>query len=693
MFPIKYTKKLASQLFSRQKKNKSEHDISLKILQNSGKFDATWYLSEYDDIAKEPYWSVNPALHYLLNGANEGRDPNSWFDSQWYLLTNPDVATQEMNPLLHYVLHGAKEKRLPNPYKDLDSNKKSSSKIWHIQRRLAGHLWGGLSAPALVELEEIKTDEKVKSSERWLAAWHQARWFYFLGDLDKAFEIAIEMDECLPANSKLVESVYLKSFCLFSFDKPIEASQIIQNHLNDNPDDSDAYFALANAFPHDDSERLKCINSAYTLLNYLPIALKDDSSPLSFSNIVSFVPEFVSGEKRVSIIMPVYSAQDHLHIAVESLLNQTYKNIEVIIVDDCSPDDTFALAKAFAQRDKRVMAVQQVTNGGAYSARNTGLKYASGDFITTHDSDDWSHPQKIETQINYFTEHPEKVGICACWIRARQDMFFTQNWRPNNALIHWSHSSFMFKRKVYEVLGGWDNVRVGGDTEFIWRMKSHYGDASYALIAENVPLAIALDDEGSLTRTKLTHVKTVYFGLRHIYREICSWWHRSGRLLNIDAINGRQSIPVPSAMNFRDGRESEVDILFASDFADDDISLPIYEFLDSPAAENIKVGFFHWPNFTTIPGRLTDKYFNFIESGAITPVVSSEKVAVKYIVLVNEKLALYPVDSFVEVISDCRFIALKNKNVDDNLKIKTVLEQKLEIMDPESLLKLIQNFK
>lgn len=693
MFPIKYTKKLASQLFSRQKKNKSEHDISLKILQNSGKFDATWYLSEYDDIAKEPYWSVNPALHYLLHGANEGRDPNSWFDSQWYLLTNPDVATQEMNPLLHYVLHGAKEKRLPNPYKDLDSNKKSSSKIWHIQRRLAGHLWGGLSAPALVELEEIKTDEKVKSSERWLAAWHQARWFYFLGDLDKAFEIAIEMDECLPANSKLVESVYLKSFCLFSFDKPIEASQIIQNHLNDNPDDSDAYFALANAFPHDDSERLKCINSAYALLNYLPIALKDDSSPLSFSNIVSFVPEFVSGEKRVSIIMPVYSAQDHLHIAVESLLNQTYKNIEVIIVDDCSPDDTFALAKAFAQRDKRVMAVQQVTNGGAYSARNTGLKYASGDFITTHDSDDWSHPQKIETQINYFTEHPEKVGICACWIRARQDMFFTQNWRPNNALIHWSHSSFMFKRKVYEVLGGWDNVRVGGDTEFIWRMKSHYGDASYALIAENVPLAIALDDEGSLTRTKLTHVKTVYFGLRHIYREICSWWHRSGRLLNIDAINGRQSIPVPSAMNFRDGRESEVDILFASDFADDDISLPIYEFLDSPAAENIKVGFFHWPNFTTIPGRLTDKYFNFIESGAITPVVSSEKVAVKHIVLVNEKLALYPVDSFVEVISDCRFIALKNKNVDDNLKIKTVLEQKLEIMDPESLLKLIQNFK
>jgi glycosyltransferase involved in cell wall biosynthesis len=649
MFPIKYTKKLASQLFSRQKKNKSEHDISLKILQNSGKFDATWYLSEYDDIAKEPYWSVNPALHYLLNGANEGRDPNSWFDSQWYLLTNPDVATQEMNPLLHYVLHGAKEKRLPNPYKDLDSNKKSSSKIWHIQRRLAGHLWGGLSAPALVELEEIKTDEKVKSSERWLAAWHQARWFYFLGDLDKAFEIAIEMDECLPANSKLVESVYLKSFCLFSFDKPIEASQIIQNHLNDNPDDSDAYFALANAFPHDDSERLKCINSAYALLNYLPIALKDDSSPLSFSNIVSFVPEFVSGEKRVSIIMPVYSAQDHLHIAVESLLNQTYKNIEVIIVDDCSPDDTFALAKAFAQRDKRVMAVQQVTNGGAYSARNTGLKYASGDFITTHDSDDWSHPQKIETQINYFTEHPEKVGICACWIRARQDMFFTQNWRPNNALIHWSHSSFMFKRKVYEVLGGWDNVRVGGDTEFIWRMKSHYGDASYALIAENVPLAIALDDEGSLTRTKLTHVKTVYFGLRHIYREICSWWHREaksrGLVLDINSDFSRASIPVPTAMVDRTGAHVQVDVLLISDFTNDDMSNHIYKIIELFKSEGIVFGLFHWPNFDNSPSSLTGRYFSSLEGSRVMPVVSGELLSTKIAVVAEPTLLKYQVDA------------------------------------------------
>jgi hypothetical protein len=60
----------------------------------------TWHLSEYDDITKEPYWSENSALHYLLQGANEGGDPNSWFNSQWYLLTNPATGLELVMHLL-----------------------------------------------------------------------------------------------------------------------------------------------------------------------------------------------------------------------------------------------------------------------------------------------------------------------------------------------------------------------------------------------------------------------------------------------------------------------------------------------------------------------------------------------------------------------------------------------------------------
>jgi glycosyltransferase involved in cell wall biosynthesis len=694
MFPIKYTKKLASQLFSRQKKNKSEHDITLRILQNSGKFDATWYLSEYDDIAKEPYWSENSALHYLLHGANEGRDPNAWFDSQWYLSTNPDVATQEMNPLLHYVLHGQREERLPNPYKNLDSKKKVYKKnVSDIRSRLALHLWGGLSSSALIVLEKIYADSSEKASERWSAAWHASRWYYFIGDFEKAYETGLLMLELDSSQKNRKEGVFLRAYCEFQLGLTQKATATLEQYIKINPQDTDALFALSNAYLDDDQERLKIINKAYESNTLLPLSLRDEFKPLDFSNIVVRDVPVIEDKIKVTIIMPVFGAENDLHIAVGSLTNQSWKNIEIIIVDDCSTDKTFDIAQRMAKIDSRIIAIKQKENAGAYAARNSGLEKATGDFITTHDSDDWSHPQKIETQVKYFKENPEKIGICTHWIRAKHNLMFTQNWRPNNSLTHWSQSSFMFKRKVFEELGGWDKVRIGGDTEFIWRVKAKYGRNSFAQIAGHIPLAIALDDESSLTRTKMTHVRTVYFGLRHIYREICARWHRTNSELNIDGVVSRTSMPIPKAMVSRDGVPTNIDVLLVSDFSDDEISLPIYEFLDSPTAENLKVGFFHWPDFTTIPGRLTEKYFNFIASGAITPVVSSEKVAVKHIVLVNEKLALYPVDSFVEVISDCRFIALKNKNVDDNLKIKTVLDQKLEIMDPESLLKLIQNFK
>jgi tetratricopeptide (TPR) repeat protein len=374
MFPIKYTKKLASQLFSRQKKNKSEHDISLRILQNSGKFDATWYLSEYDDIAKEPYWSENSALHYLLHGANEGRDPNAWFDSQWYLSTNPDVATQEMNPLLHYVLHGQREERLPNPYKNLDSKKKVYKKnVSDIRSRLALHLWGGLSSSALIVLEKIYADSSEKASERWSAAWHASRWYYFIGDFEKAYETGLLMLELDSSQKNRKEGVFLRAYCEFQLGLTQKATATLEQYIKINPQDTDALFALSNAYLDDDQERLKIINKAYESNTLLPLSLRDEFKPLDFSNIVVRDVPVIEDKIKVTIIMPVFGAENDLHIAVGSLTNQSWKNIEIIIVDDCSTDKTFDIAQRMAKIDSRIIAIKQKENAGAYAARNSGI--------------------------------------------------------------------------------------------------------------------------------------------------------------------------------------------------------------------------------------------------------------------------------------------------------------------------------
>jgi len=86
-----------------------------RLLASSGLFDSGWYLTTYPDVAAA---AVNPLLHFLLNGAADGRDPNPLFDTSWYLAVNPDVAAAQINPLVHFIRAGAAEGRDPNPFFD-----------------------------------------------------------------------------------------------------------------------------------------------------------------------------------------------------------------------------------------------------------------------------------------------------------------------------------------------------------------------------------------------------------------------------------------------------------------------------------------------------------------------------------------------------------------------------------------------
>lgn len=86
-----------------------------RLLASSGLFDSGWYLTTYPDVAAA---AVNPLLHFLLNGAADGRDPNPLFDTRWYLAVNSDVAAAGINPLVHFIRAGASEGRDPNPFFD-----------------------------------------------------------------------------------------------------------------------------------------------------------------------------------------------------------------------------------------------------------------------------------------------------------------------------------------------------------------------------------------------------------------------------------------------------------------------------------------------------------------------------------------------------------------------------------------------
>lgn len=115
----------------------------------------------------------------------------------------------------------------------------------------------------------------------------------------------------------------------------------------------------------------------------------------------------------ISIITPVYKVENYLDQCVESILAQTYTDLELILVDDGSPDHSGAMCDAWAAKDHRVRVIHK-ENGGVCSARNAGLDAAEGEYIAFVDSDDWVAPGMYAAMMQKVREHDCDVVMCDC---------------------------------------------------------------------------------------------------------------------------------------------------------------------------------------------------------------------------------------------------------------------------------------
>ena len=116
-------------------------------------------------------------------------------------------------------------------------------------------------------------------------------------------------------------------------------------------------------------------------------------------------------EPLISVLVPVYKTKDYLRRAVESILNQTYGNLEVILVDDGSPDESGALCDRLALEDSRIRVVHK-ENGGLASARNAGIDAMTGEFAAFVDSDDYIAPEMIRDLYNLCQEQQADIACC-----------------------------------------------------------------------------------------------------------------------------------------------------------------------------------------------------------------------------------------------------------------------------------------
>ena len=118
-----------------------------------------------------------------------------------------------------------------------------------------------------------------------------------------------------------------------------------------------------------------------------------------------------AAREKITVIIPVYKAEKYLARSVESVLAQTYKNLEVILVDDGSPDGSGALCEAYGAKDGRVRVLHR-ENGGAAAARNAGLDAATGDYIAFTDADDHVAPDMLEKLYAALTASGADMSLC-----------------------------------------------------------------------------------------------------------------------------------------------------------------------------------------------------------------------------------------------------------------------------------------
>lgn len=116
---------------------------------------------------------------------------------------------------------------------------------------------------------------------------------------------------------------------------------------------------------------------------------------------------------KVSVIMPVYNVENYLEQCLDCVINQTFKDIEIILVDDGSTDSSLKICKEYAQKDNRIKIIEQ-QNQGAGAARNKGLEIATGDYLSILDSDDYFEPDMLEKLYNKITSDDADIVICRC---------------------------------------------------------------------------------------------------------------------------------------------------------------------------------------------------------------------------------------------------------------------------------------
>jgi len=515
-----------------------ENAVQRGLIARSGLFDPRWYLKTYPEVARA---GLDPLSHFACLGAAMGRDPGPEFSTRDYLNACPTAAQSGLNPLVHYLCHG-KAQGIPAVPRIGDD-------LARLDLLRGCLLTLGFDSKPLAELAGIAAQGEPAARRRAsheLAQWHMRA--KTPAGYRKALHHIAEARACAPDLTLQGALLTLELLCLFHLGDTAAAEAAFHRGALAGALSADALLVRGN-FHRSPQARLATINTALARFGIAPVALADTVAASAYDRLTAAAAvKPIADGPLVSVLVAAYDAAQTLPATLRALQEQSWQNLDIIVLDDCSPtEDTLRIAQEFAQADPRIRAIRMPQNRGAYVARNHGLDLARGDFVTLQDADDWAHPHRIEVQMRFMAANPQAIGCTTEQARARDDLSFTR-WTGEGRVIFTNTSSFLFRRiPVCEALGYWDTVRFSADNELIRRLQRQFGEGAVVHLPSG-PLAFQRDSDSSIIADPYLGINGFPYGARKAYQDAQGFHHAYGETLRYTGDPAHRPFPVPALM-------------------------------------------------------------------------------------------------------------------------------------------------
>ncbi|GGZ12832.1 hypothetical protein GCM10007049_00670 [Echinicola pacifica] len=248
---------------------------------------------------------------------------------------------------------------------------------------------------------------------------------------------------------------------------------------------------------------------------------------------------------KVSIIIPTYNREKYIASAIQSVLDQSYSYNELIIIDDCSTDNTLKVVSQF--QDDRIKLIRSEVNGGNAQARNQGIRHASGDLLFFLDSDDYYERSYLTEMIVFISENPEN-GFYWCgsnFINGDDQVYKREYWEPKFSLPGDSffyelrigtNNGICFRREVFDSCGYFEEkLRASVDRDFFLRISTKFSGKGYHKFLINCRIGTH-----SSLRKDYKYQALAYNYFLQIYKSkiksdpvLRSWWFHKAMWLNL----------------------------------------------------------------------------------------------------------------------------------------------------------------